>query len=96
MLNLYRRGLALRRNAPWGEDAPFKWLDASRHALAFSRGPRFVCLTNFGAEPLSLPAGAELLLASSELEGGAVAADTTVWLRQVGTTSSEGQGKEGR
>jgi alpha-glucosidase len=95
MLNLYRHGLALRRNAPWDDDAPFAWLEASRDVLAFSRGPRFVCLTNFGAEPLSLPAGAVLLLASSELEGGAVAADTTVWLRQAETPSSEGQGKEG-
>jgi alpha-glucosidase len=96
MLNLYRRGLELRRNAPWDDDAPLAWLEASPQALAFSRGPHFVCLTNFGAEPFPLPAGAELLLASSELEGGAVAADTTVWLRQADTTSSEGQGKEGR
>jgi alpha-glucosidase len=96
MLNLYRRGLELRRVAPWDEDAPLAWLATPEHALAFSRGPRFTCLTNFGAESVPLPAGAELLLASSELEGGAVAADTTVWLRQAQTTPTDGVGKEGR
>ena len=96
MLKLYRRGLELRRDAPWDEGAPLAWLDVPEHVLAFSRGTQFVCLTNFGAEPFPLPAGAELLLASSELEGDAVAVDTTVWLRQTDTKSSEEEGKEGR
>jgi len=96
MLKLYRRGLELRRDAPWDEGAPLAWLDVPEHVLAFSRGAHFVCLTNFGAEPFPLPAGAELLLASSELEGDAVAVDTTVWLRQTDTKSSEEEGKEGR
>ena len=83
-------------DAPWDEGAPLAWLDVPEHVLAFSRGAHFVCLTNFGAEPFPLPAGAELLLASSELEGDAVAVDTTVWLRQTDTKSSEEEGKEGR
>jgi alpha-glucosidase len=95
-LNLYRRGLELRREAPWGDDWSVDWLDAPDGVLAFERGPHFVCLTNFGAEPFPLPPDTELLLASNDLEGGAVPEDTTVWLRQAQTTAStDGQGKEG-
>jgi alpha-glucosidase len=50
--------------------------------LAFSRGDRFVCVVNFGPDPVELPAGTTVLIASSELEGGALPQDTTVWLRQ--------------
>jgi alpha-glucosidase len=96
MLSLYRRGLRLRREAPWGAAATIEWLETPADVLSFSRGPRFVCLTNFGAEPVPLPAGTELLFASNDLQGGAVPEDTTVWLRQAETMSTDGQGKEGR
>jgi alpha-glucosidase len=96
MLNLYRSGLELRRSEPWDSNAPLAWVGAPGDVLAFSRGPEFICLTNFGADQVPLPAGTEPLLASSTLEGGAVAADTTVWLRQAETTSTDGEGKEGR
>ena len=33
--------------------------------------------------PVALPAGADVLIASNELEGGALPHDTTVWLRQA-------------
>jgi len=42
-----------------------------------------------------MPAGAEILIASGELEGGAVPADTTVWLLQNGK-SEDVEGKEAR
>jgi alpha-glucosidase len=96
MLNLYRRALALRRQAPWGDGARLTWLETEPSVLAFARGPGFVCLTNFGAERAPLPPGTEVLLASNHLQGGAVPEDTTVWLRQAQTTSNDGQGKEGR
>jgi alpha-glucosidase len=96
MLNLYRNGLALRRSEPWDSSAPLSWVDAPDYVLAFSRGPEFTCLTNFGTEPVPLPAGTEPLLASSKLQGGAVAADTTVWLRQAETDSTDGLRKEER
>ncbi len=96
MLNLYRSGLELRRSKPWNEAASLAWVELPGDVLAFSRGPEFISLTNFGADPVPLPAGAELLLASSKLEGGAVARDTTVWLRQAETSSTDGVGKEGR
>ena len=55
--------------------------------LAFARGDRFVCIVNFGPEPVELPAGASVLIASNELEGGALPQDTTVWLRQAKVSS---------
>jgi alpha-glucosidase len=92
MLSLYRAGLRARRDAPWGA-GDFQWLSAGDHVLAFSRGDSFTCLVNFGPEPVELPAGAEILITSNELEGGAVPGDTTVWLRQA-NESSIGQANE--
>jgi alpha-glucosidase len=80
----------MRRAAPWGEAQSVRLLDGPAHVLAFERGDRFTCLVNFGPGPAELPSGADVLIASNELEGGAVPADTTVWLRR--TTN----GKEGR
>ena len=82
MLALYREGLRLRRTAPWDGDPTLGWIPAAESVLAFSRGDRFVCVVNFGPDPVELPAGTTVLIASSELEGGALPQDTTVWLRQ--------------
>ncbi|HVV59346.1 MAG TPA: glycoside hydrolase family 13 protein [Gaiellaceae bacterium] len=94
MLALYRNGLRLRRSAPWGPDAALSWLPAAQSTLAFARGERFSCLVNFGPEPVPLPADAHVLIASGELEGGAVPQDTTVWLsheaKRHEATSHEG------
>jgi alpha-glucosidase len=80
MLSLYRSGLRFRRAAPW-EDGAFQWLPSAQSVLAFSRG-EFTCFVNFGPGPASLPEGADVLIASDELEGGALPADTTVWLHR--------------
>jgi alpha-glucosidase len=89
MLALYRAGLRLRRSTPWGRtDAGLEWLPAPGSTLAFARGERFSCLVNFGPEPVALPADARVLIASGELEGGAVPQDTTVWLSHEGDTST--------
>ena len=106
MLELYRAGLHARRSAPWGDGAELEWQPSIPDVLAFRRGERFVCLVNFGPDPVKLPAGADVLIASNELEGGAVPHDTTVWLRQAEvrparpsrteTSNDSGQGKEGR
>ena len=82
-LALYRAGLRLRRAAPWGRDGGLRWLPAADSVLAFTRGHDFTCLVNYGPEPVELPAGANVLIASDELEGGALPQDTTVWLRQA-------------
>jgi alpha-glucosidase len=81
MLSLYRTGLRFRRAAPW-EDGAFRWVPSAQSVLAFSRGDSFGCIVNFGPDPVALPEGADVLIASDELEGGALPADTTVWLRR--------------
>jgi alpha-glucosidase len=93
MLALYREGLRLRRSAPWGDATSIAWLESTDASFAFARGERFACLVNFGPDPVPLPADAEVLIASTELEGGAVPSDTTVWLLQNGKPVNV-QGKE--
>jgi alpha-glucosidase len=104
MLSLYRNGLRMRREEPWGGSTELTWLPSPEHVVAFARGDRFVCLVNFGPEPHELPVGADVLIASNELQGGAVPQDTTVWLLQAEAHAPnppngnphEGPGKEGR
>jgi alpha-glucosidase len=95
MLALYRAGLQLRRSAPWQDVEAISWLPTEDSVLAFARGERFACLVNFGPEPVELPVGAEILIASNELEGGAVPQDTTVWLRQGNGHAPSGDGSPG-
>jgi len=83
MLSLYRTGLRLRRSAPWGSHSGLRFIPLGDHALAFARGEQFTCVVNFGPEPVELPAGADVLISSDDLEGGALPQDTTVWLRQA-------------
>ena len=88
MLTLYRTGLSIRRQAPWGTDAAFAWLDYGDQVIAFGRGERFACIVNFGEEPIELPPAVEVLAASGPLEAGAVPQDTTVWLLQTASHAS--------
>jgi alpha-glucosidase len=81
MLALYRDGLRLRREAPWGDATTIEWLSSTDSVLAFARGDGFLCVVNFGPEPIRLLPGHDLLIASNDLEGGALPQDTTVWLR---------------
>ncbi len=41
----------------------------------------FLLLANLGSEPVALPDGAQLLVASGPVGGTQLPADTTVWLR---------------
>ena len=84
-LALYRDALALRRQLPELGDGTLTWLDAPAQVLAYSRpgdggGAEFQSWTNFGSEPVALPAG-EVLISSGELVDGQLPADTTVWLK---------------
>jgi alpha-glucosidase len=58
-------------------------MPSSESVLAFERGARFACIVNFGPDPVELPVGADVLIASDELEGGELPRHTTVWLRQA-------------
>ena len=68
-----------RRTHALGAGEDVEILDGQRDVLTIRRGPLTVVL-NCGAAPVSLPAG-ERLIASGELEGGKLPADTAVWLR---------------
>ena len=79
------RALALRREHPALGDGTLEWADAPPGALKFTREPGFACLVNLEGEPVALPDGWEVLLASGPLgeDGRTVPSDTAVWLRAV-------------
>ncbi len=78
---MYRAALAVRRAEGLGHGG-LAWLDAfagSPDVVAF-RNRDVAVLANLGGEPVALPEGAEVLVASGPVDG-ALPADTTVWLR---------------
>lgn len=83
----YRAALRVRRENHLGSGS-LAWVDApgvgGGDVLAFLNRDVLV-LTNFGSDPVALPAGAEVLLASGDVvsDGGEtlVPTDTTVWAR---------------
>lgn len=81
-LSLYRLALAERRRNPALGDGTFVWdPDAGPAVLSFTREPGFRCLVNLSPEPVPLPAGAEILVASGPIRDGEVGTDQAVWLR---------------
>lgn len=90
MLSLYKRALLLRHQI-LTDDTSLKWMgegefgSLSTQVVAYSRptedvgGDRLASITNFGPEPVELPAG-ELLLTSAPIEGYRLPPDTTAWM----------------
>ena len=78
-LNLYRQALKLR--ATLVTDEELTWLDSPDGTLSFERPNGWVCFTNFGTEPVSLPEG-ELLIATDEVIDGKLAGPATAWLKR--------------
>ena len=92
MLNLYRRAIAFRQRmlTPTG-DTSIRWIgesefgDKAGQVVAYSRvsadegGDRFASITNFGPDPVELPAG-EIIFSSEPISGFILPADTTVWM----------------
>ncbi|MFJ1597521.1 glycoside hydrolase family 13 protein [Streptomyces sp. NPDC088261] len=80
-LELYRTALSLRRD--FLGDERFTWLPSAPGELAFRKGAGLVCRVNLSDHPvpLSVPDGAEPLLASDPLPDGHLPPDTAVWLR---------------
>ncbi|MBT2548061.1 glycoside hydrolase family 13 protein [Arthrobacter sp. ISL-65] len=77
-LALYRKALRLRRNLHTEEQ--LKWVDGAGAAvLHFVRPNGWHSVTNFGTEPVGLPAGT-VILSSSALVEGKLPADTTAWI----------------
>ena len=89
-LNLYRQALELRRELFTGSD--FRWVESGPSVLHFARAGDVGCITNFGNEPIALPAG-EVLLSSAPIEDGRLPADTTVWLRVRYPDQSDNDGE---
>jgi alpha-glucosidase len=82
MLSLYRQVLHLRRELPALHAEELAWLDLGVEGgsvLAFTRGGGFACVVNLGTDPVQLPAGARVLLASGPVDD-MVGQDTAVWL----------------
>ncbi|KAB1909402.1 glycoside hydrolase family 13 protein [Micromonospora sp. AMSO1212t] len=76
---LYRTALRLRREHALAR-GPLRFLTSGDEVLTFTNGDLTV-LTNFGAEPAPLPAGAQVLVSSAPLDGDAVPTDVTAWFR---------------
>jgi alpha-glucosidase len=82
---MYRAALRLRRELGLGRGS-LAWLDGvpelpDDRVVAYLNGDLLV-LANLGAEPVPLPVGATVLLASAELDAdGRVPTDVTVWAR---------------
>ena len=72
MLSLYRAALGIRKDSRGAGRRPARPGSTSApDALAFQRGDDFLCITNFADQPLALPSGAALVLASEELTAAA-------------------------
>jgi alpha-glucosidase len=80
-LELYRTAVGMRRERPALGDGTLRWLPSQSGVLRFARDPGFECVVNLGPEPVPLPPGATVLLASETLaEDGWLPVDTAVWL----------------
>ncbi|MFB0835765.1 glycoside hydrolase family 13 protein [Arthrobacter halodurans] len=78
-LAFYRRALELRRRLQSAEE--LEWLeDPAPGVLHFRRPGGWHSVTNFGADPVGLPAGS-VLLSSAPLDGGRLPANTTAWVQ---------------
>ncbi|NBU22641.1 MAG: alpha-amylase, partial [Actinobacteria bacterium] len=78
-LNLYRKALELREKLKTEEE--LVWLPSGPESLMFERPGGWICITNFGAEPVALPSG-ELLISSGEVLNGMLSGPATAWLKR--------------
>lgn len=79
-LSLYRTALRMRRALPELHGRSFDWQQAPAGCLAYRRGPNLVVALNATDAEVELPPG-EVLLASSQIDGDTLPANTAVWLR---------------
>jgi alpha-glucosidase len=81
MLELYRAALRLRRTRDQRDDDTLGWQDAPEGVLAFSRPGGLLCVVNISGQDTALPPHDAVLLASGDLAGGMLPADTAAWLQ---------------
>ncbi|MCW2962398.1 MAG: alpha-glucosidase [Thermoleophilia bacterium] len=89
MLSLYRTALHIRRAHPVTDTSRLRWLEAPADVIAFERTPELACVVNFGADPVPLPDGAEVLLASAagftqDDPPTAIGPDEAIWFTPAG------------
>jgi len=78
-LEVYREAIRLRRELLTA-DEDLEWVDTGdKHGLAFRRGSGVLCIVNFGAKPVELPAG-RVLIASQQGVARQLPGDTTAWV----------------
>jgi alpha-glucosidase len=78
-LRLYQRALGLRRELRTGEELTWA-AEEDPSVLHVSRPNGWHSVTNFGPEPVALPAGT-VVIASGPLNGDRLPEDTTAWIR---------------
>ena len=77
-LELYRDAIALR-NTLLGDNS-FRWIHTDESVLHYGRNDRWQVITNFGDEPVAMPAG-EVLICSATHDGAMLPGNATAWLR---------------
>ncbi len=77
-LELYRDALRARRDLQTSET--LTWLDHSETTVWFQRDNGWNSLTNFGSDPIAVPAG-EVILSSAPLTVDGMAGESTIWFR---------------
>jgi alpha-glucosidase len=78
-LEMYREAIRLRRELLTA-DEDLEWVDTGdKNVLAFRRGSGVLCIVNFGAKSVELPAG-RVLIASQQGVERQLPGDTTAWV----------------
>jgi alpha-glucosidase len=77
-LELYREAIALR-NALLGDNS-FRWIHTDDSVLHYERNDGWQVITNFGDEPVAMPAG-DVLMCSAEHDGTMLPGNATAWLK---------------
>jgi len=77
-LELYREAIGLR-NTLFGDNS-FRWIHTDDSVLHYERNDGWQVITNFGDEPVAMPAG-EVLICSAEHDGNELPGNATAWLK---------------
>ncbi|MFI8592883.1 glycoside hydrolase family 13 protein [Microbacterium sp. NPDC078428] len=78
-LELYRTLLATRREHGLGA-GDLSWVEGYGDDVVAFRNGAVTVVANAGAEPVELPAGARVLVASGPIDGATLPVDTAVWI----------------
>jgi alpha-glucosidase len=85
MLELYRAALRVRRQHAGWQPHPLGWREAPTGVLAFTRGPRMLCIANLSQLSFAVPPDGEVLLCSERaIDDNRLPPDTCAWVRLQG------------